>query len=111
MQLYLPLPLRSAAADHIKTFSWQIHGDGQARVLVSDVYNIGTYVTRIIADARTLDQSVIVWEEEVTQSAAHELGERLSGDGNLKAKRIYVSTIILDISSISTYIEGAGLRR
>lgn len=101
MQLYLPLPLRSAAAAPVKQLTWQIHGDGQGRTLVTDVYNIGTYVARIIADPRTLNQSVIVWEEEVTQTAAHELGERLSGEGDeLKAERIYVSNNVLMVPTI-----------
>ena len=92
MQLYLPLPLRSRAPQHIKDMTWKVYGDGGARNLLTNNENIGTYVARILADPRTLNQAVIIWEDEVCQRDAYALGERLSGDGDaLKAKRIVVS--------------------
>ena len=95
MQLYLPLPLRSQAPQPVKEMTWSVYADGAARNLVTHRERIGTYVARILADPRTLNQAVIVWEDEVRQGDAHALGERISGDGEaLKAKRIVVSTII-----------------
>ncbi|KAI1784381.1 NAD(P)-binding protein [Ganoderma leucocontextum] len=89
MQLYLPLPLRSTAPQGLKDMTWKIYGDGTARNLVTSNESIGKYVVRILADPRTLDQAVIVWEDEVSQEDAHALGERVSGEGDaLKAKRI-----------------------
>ncbi|TFK83840.1 NAD-P-binding protein [Polyporus arcularius HHB13444] len=91
-QLFLPLPLRSNAAPHVKAMTWSIHGTGESRNLVTNVHHIGTFVARIIADPRTLNKSVIVWEDEVVQKDAHEIGARVSGDGDaLREKRIYVS--------------------
>ena len=95
MQLYLPLPLRSQPPQPVKEMTWSVYADGAARNLVTHRERIGTYVARILADQRTLNQAVIVWEDEVRQGDAHALGERISGDGDaLKAKRIVVSTPI-----------------
>ena len=62
-------------------------------MLLINLEHIGTWVARIIADPRTLNQAVIAWEDEVTANVAHDIGERVSGDGDaLKAQRFYVST-------------------
>ena len=96
MQFYLPLPLRSKAPQPVKDMTWSVYADGTARNLVTNREHIGTYVARILADPRTLNQAVIVWEDEVRQGDAHALGERVSGDGDaLKAKRIVVSTFVV----------------
>ena len=101
MQLYLPLPLRSAAPPPLKAMSWSFYGAGQAKNLITNLHHIGTWVAKIIADPRTLNKQVIVWEDEVTQKDAHELGVRLSGDGDaLKEKRINVG--LSRFSSICT---------
>ena len=94
MQFYLPIPLSSKAPQVVKEMSWKIYQDGNARNLVTSNENIGKYVARIIADPRTLNQAVIVWEDEVSLEQAHALGEKLSGDGDaLKAMRIVVRSL------------------
>ncbi|KAI0364825.1 NAD-P-binding protein [Pilatotrama ljubarskyi] len=90
MQLALPLPARSKVPG--KEMTYQLHGAGTAKMLVTDLRHIGVYVARIIADPRTLNQTVMVWEDELTELEVHEIGERLSGEADqLQAKRIYVS--------------------
>ncbi|KAI0706022.1 NAD-P-binding protein [Cerioporus squamosus] len=92
MQLFLPYPMRSTVAPQIKEMSWTIYGTGEARNLLTNLHHIGTWVARIIVDPRTLNKAVIVWEDEVQQKDAHEIGERVSGDGDvLREKRIYIS--------------------
>ena len=94
MQLYLPLPLRSQAPQLMKDMGWSMYADGDARSLVTDREHIGTYVARILADPRTVNQAVVIWEDEVRQGDAHALGERVSGEGEaLKEKRIAVSAV------------------
>ncbi|KAI0645185.1 NAD-P-binding protein [Trametes meyenii] len=89
MQISLPLPKRSDM--YMKTKTHQIYGDGRSRFLVTDLHHIGTYVARIVADPRTLNRAVIIWEDELTQLGAHEIGERVSGEGDeMKAQRIHV---------------------
>ncbi|KAI0644860.1 NAD-P-binding protein [Trametes meyenii] len=77
MQLLLPLPERSTVLWKQKTY--EIHHTGTQKVLVTDHRHIGTYVARIIADPRTLNQAVVIWEDEVAQLQAHEIGERRGG--------------------------------
>ena len=92
MQVSLPLPERSAAPLPAKQGSWSIYGTGEAKNLYINLEHIGAWVARIIADPRTLNKQVIVWEEEATQKDLFELGVRFSGDGEaLRAKRINVS--------------------
>ncbi|KAI0800644.1 NAD(P)-binding protein [Fomes fomentarius] len=92
MQFYLPVPLRSKLAESVKKMNYSIAGEGDSRNLLTDRDRIGVYVARIVADPRTLNNSVIVWEDEITRRDALELGERLSGEGDkLKAQRIYVT--------------------
>ncbi|KAI0740568.1 NAD(P)-binding protein [Earliella scabrosa] len=97
MQISLPLPLRSRAAIQFKQHSWKIGGNGETPILLTYLGNIGIWVARIISDPRTLNQAVIVWEDEITANAVHDIGERISGDGEaLKAKRIYLSAAEMD---------------
>ncbi|KAI0706011.1 NAD-P-binding protein [Cerioporus squamosus] len=92
MQFYLPLPLRSAVPPEVKAMTWAIHGTGESKNLLTNLHHIGTWVARIIADPRTLNKYVIIWEDVVKQKDAHEIGARVSGDGDaLRAKRIQVS--------------------
>lgn len=92
MQLYLPLPLRSKAPTEFKAITWRLFGQGEARNLVTNCDHTGTYVARIIADPRTLNHSVIIWDDKISRLEAQETGERVSGEGEaLKARRVYVS--------------------
>ena len=101
MQAYLPVPARSQVPDFLKQLTWTILGDGKAKALVTDRDHIGTFVARIVADPRTLNKAVIVWEDEVSQKDAHEMGEELSGEGDeWKARRVQVSN--------AHHIEGLG---
>ncbi|KAH9889067.1 NAD-P-binding protein [Cubamyces lactineus] len=94
MQLSLPLPERSRSP--LKERLDTVYGDGNDRMLVTNFNRIGTYVARIIADPRTLNHAVMIWEDEPTQMEAREIGERISGEGDaLRAKRIYVSADML----------------
>ncbi|KAI0667029.1 NAD-P-binding protein [Trametes maxima] len=93
MQLSLPLPERSKAVFPGKENAYEVHNEGAQKILVTDHRHIGSFVARIIADPRTLNQAVIVWEDEVTQLEAHEIGERASGEEEvLKTRRIRLST-------------------
>ncbi|KAI0359436.1 NAD-P-binding protein [Trametes cingulata] len=92
MQLALPLPARSKVPPAFKQWTYELHGSGTQKMLLTDHRDIGAYVARIVADPRTLNKAVIVWEDERTEEEIHEIGERFSGEADdLKAKRSYVS--------------------
>ncbi|PCH44151.1 NAD(P)-binding protein, partial [Wolfiporia cocos MD-104 SS10] len=89
-QLYLPLSTTSTA--QLDPRSHQIFGDGNKKNLLTDVEHVGAWVARIVADERTLNQYIIVWEDEKTLLEAQEIGERVSGDGEfIRSKRTKVS--------------------
>ncbi|TBU52270.1 NAD(P)-binding protein [Dichomitus squalens] len=92
MQAYLPLPQRSVVPEHCRANTETIVRRGEAKNLVTDYRRIGIYVGRIIADPRTVNRSVIVWEDEVSQRRAHQLAERYSGEADfIRSRRVFVS--------------------
>ncbi|RPD53606.1 NAD(P)-binding protein [Lentinus tigrinus ALCF2SS1-6] len=97
MQLFLPLPLRSTVGPQVEAMTWRIHGAGENRNLLTDLHNIGTWTAKIIADPRTLNKTVIIWEDEVKEKDAHEIGARVSGDEDrLREKRIQMRVPVQD---------------
>ncbi|KAE8162891.1 NAD(P)-binding protein [Aspergillus tamarii] len=83
--------LPSGRFDHILS---PAHGDmpitldGNVRTALSDLRDVGRYVARIIADPRTLNKRVHVYNEVYTQNKVYELVERLTGE---KLHRKYIS--------------------
>ncbi|TFK84353.1 NAD(P)-binding protein [Polyporus arcularius HHB13444] len=96
MQIYLPIPLRSKAPIEFRASTYRLVGDGKARILLTHNDHIGTFVARIIADPRTLNQAVLIWEDTASQLEAREIGARLSGDGE-KLKELYTNVTAEDI--------------
>ena len=83
-----PAHMNSATADMARN----LIGTGDVPFAVADEFHIGDYVERIIQDERTLNRKVFVWEDEVTELGAHELGERFSGEADaFRAQRVFVS--------------------
>ena len=81
MQTFLPLPPRSKAPQTAAAMSHTAFLPGDARVLLADMNGMGVFVARIVADPRTLNRKVVIWDDERPVSAAHAAGERLSGEG------------------------------
>ncbi|KAF9807907.1 hypothetical protein IEO21_08024 [Rhodonia placenta] len=74
MQLALPFPTSS-----------------DKKNLYTNMEHIGTYVARIIDDDRTLNQYVIIWEDELTLEEVKTIAEKASGEEDvLRAKRVVV---------------------
>ena len=86
MQVFLPLPPRSAAAPGMKTMSHMTVEPCTAPVLLTDLNSIGTFVARIVADPRTLNRRVVVWEDERPMSAAWDVGAEASGEPEVMNK-------------------------
>ncbi|KAH9925890.1 NAD-P-binding protein [Epithele typhae] len=81
MQVYIPLPARSAASPQLKALANIVCGAGDAKLLVTNLHHIGDWVARIVDDPRTLNRSVMVWEDEVTQMEALAIAGSISGEG------------------------------
>ncbi|EMD32157.1 hypothetical protein CERSUDRAFT_109048 [Gelatoporia subvermispora B] len=88
MQLLLPSSTASQAQSTAR--NREIYAKGDKKLLVTNLDHIGDYLVRILKDERTLDQYVIIWEDEVTQKEAWEIAERISGDAALDSLKINV---------------------
>lgn len=72
--------------------SYEIYGTGDKKLLLTDLNNIGKFVARILADERTLNQYVIVWEDELTWLEVKAICEQQSGEEDLlRSKRTTLS--------------------
>ncbi|KAL1671623.1 hypothetical protein EV122DRAFT_226244 [Schizophyllum commune] len=68
------------------SMSRHVIGEGKTRFGVTDLFHIGDYVARVIQDDRTLNQTVFIWEDEITQQQAWELAVKKFGEDILKTK-------------------------
>ncbi|GME48262.1 Isoflavone reductase family protein [Neofusicoccum parvum] len=57
-----------------------VYGDGEAPNLLTDLRDIGRFVARIIDDVRTLNKSVVVWGEVLTENEIFAATEEMSGE-------------------------------
>ncbi|KAF9020775.1 NAD-P-binding protein [Hymenopellis radicata] len=55
-------------------------GDRQQKTLYIDVNSIGTFVARILADPRTLNQTVIAYDGEANLDEVYPVANRISGE-------------------------------
>lgn len=73
-------------------------GDGSALSCLTHIDDIGRYVAKIIADPRTLNKAVFVYNEAWTQQQIFDKVEELSGE---KLERNYVRQILTLEDSLS----------
>jgi nucleoside-diphosphate-sugar epimerase len=66
--------------------------DGNVPSALADIRDVGRYVARVIADPRTLNKRVHVYNEVLTRNQVYDLVEKLSGE---KLERKYVCLPIL----------------
>ena len=96
--MFLPLPSRSAAVPAAKHMSHTAVQPDSALVLLTDLNAIGTFVARIVADPRTVNRAVIVWEDERPMRAGREIGEVASGEPEaMKTSKITASRPFYEI--------------
>ncbi|KAF8920525.1 hypothetical protein CPB85DRAFT_1556573 [Mucidula mucida] len=55
-------------------------GDRQQRVLYTELHSIGTFVARILADPRTLNQTVIAYDGEANLDDIYTVASKISGE-------------------------------
>ena len=69
-------------------FSHTVFGSGDVPFAVTDLLHIGDCVTRVIQDERTLNQTVFIWEDEITLTKVWEVAEAKLGDAILQKKKV-----------------------
>lgn len=79
MQLVFTHPANSPTDTWVAKMSRERHGDGNVKTAVTSFDDIGHFVSRIIADPRTINQYVFCWSEEVSLNEVYPVFERLSG--------------------------------
>jgi len=90
--MQLVVPAGSNSPTMLGPWGDEIYGPGDKKMLLTDLEHIGQYVAMIIADERTLNQYVIVWEEEMTLPEAKAISEEQSGEAEaIRARRTSVS--------------------
>lgn len=74
--------LPSGRADYASVFvpNTTIHAGGNAPTLLTDLRDIGPFVARIIADPRTLNQSVFTWSDLMSENEIFAMMEEMSGE-------------------------------
>ncbi|KAI5894502.1 NAD(P)-binding protein [Schizophyllum commune H4-8] len=84
MQFAVIYPVHYTGID--SSMSRHVIGEGKTRFAVTDLFHIGDYVAHVIRDDRTLNQTVFIWEDEITQQQAWELAVKKLGEDILKTK-------------------------
>lgn len=87
-QLSVPLVPSGKLDNVVSAPILSIGGTGDTQIAFTDNRDIGKYVARIIADPRTLNRQVFVYNEVSTQEAIWSEVERLTGES---IPRKYVS--------------------
>ncbi|KAL1672885.1 hypothetical protein EV122DRAFT_223816 [Schizophyllum commune] len=73
LQALLPYPPKYAGQSGIVKMSHTFHEPGEVPTAGTDINNIGDWVALILADPRTLNQTVFVWESQATQKELYKL--------------------------------------
>lgn len=78
-QLVTPFPA-SRVNDPTAQVTYVVYGSGDVATATTNYFNVGDHVARIIQDDRTINQTVFVWEAEVTKNQVWEIAKRKCDD-------------------------------
>ncbi len=77
LQAILPYP-HATPENFIVTKTYV--GDRQQKILYTELNSIGTFVARILADSRTLNQTVITSDGEANVNDIYQVASKISGE-------------------------------
>jgi hypothetical protein len=101
----ISVPHRSGATDAYAPLLRSFYGDGEIRSAVTNRRHIGDFVSRIIADPRTLNQHVFAYEVEVNQKEIYEICGRISGEDFHKVKETAsIPHLLLDMCDFDLHM-------
>ncbi|KAF9023035.1 NAD(P)-binding protein [Hymenopellis radicata] len=82
-------------------------GDRQQKTLYIDINSIGTFVARILADPRTLNQTVMAYDGEANLDEVYPVANRITGEDFFDFTRVWivVSPSMIPVMLIATYEE------
>ncbi|KAF2027043.1 NAD(P)-binding protein [Setomelanomma holmii] len=70
-----------------------VYGDGTAKILLTDLRDIGRFVARVVRDPRTLDKKVFTWSDELSQLECFSIVEKLTGE-TIERTQVPLSDIV-----------------
>ncbi|KAL0062235.1 hypothetical protein AAF712_010917 [Marasmius tenuissimus] len=76
----LPLPHSVDGGPAWNFFQKQFHGSGKVKAAWTALERVGDFVARIISDPRTLNQTVLTWDGEVTYDEMYSVASKLTGE-------------------------------
>ncbi|TRM70054.1 hypothetical protein BD626DRAFT_476153 [Schizophyllum amplum] len=85
MQTVVPWP--AELSGFVADLTRDVVGTGDVPLAITDLLHIGDHVARIIQDDRTLNQTVLIWEDEKTQNQAWAIAERKFGSEFVQQKK------------------------
>ncbi|TRM70583.1 hypothetical protein BD626DRAFT_544855 [Schizophyllum amplum] len=85
MQTVLPWPAQLTG--FLADITRQVVGTGDMPLALTDLAHIGDYVARIIKDDRTLNKTILIWEDEKTQNQGWAHAERKLGSDFVQQKK------------------------
>lgn len=94
MDLILPHPTSAPAESFLAQRSRIAGGTGDVKVAFTARDDIARFVVRIIADPRTLNQTVFCYGDEVTLNEVYDAANKVSGE-DLKSTITFVSIYML----------------
>jgi NmrA-like family len=102
----ISVPHRSSTTDPYASLLRGFYGDGEIKSAVTNRRHIGDFVSRIIADPRTLNQYVFAYDDEVSQKEIYEICGRIAGEDFHKVKETAsISHLLLDMCDFDlTYV-------
>ncbi|KAL1744115.1 hypothetical protein HDZ31DRAFT_82922 [Schizophyllum fasciatum] len=90
-QALLPYPAHFVKGG-LDTFTRRFHAPGKVPTAGTDLNNIGNWVALILADARTLNKTVFVWEDHATQEQLFKIARAKCGDTDSLNKLVTETT-------------------
>jgi NmrA-like family len=106
MQISVPT---SSADNRLAEYTRGFYGTGDVKSVVINKHHIGDYVARIIADDRTLNQYVLVNEDEATLNEIWDIAEKAYGKSlDRESSRVVRTAILHDPSAEDSLIAVRG---
>lgn len=87
--MQLAVPASSTTPSLLGPLIDEYYSEDDQPMLLTDIDRIGPYVARIVGDARTVNQYVIIWEDELSLRESREIAEAASGEApTIRARRV-----------------------
>jgi len=80
------VPYRGAVKGPIPELVREFYGDGEKKIAMTNKENMGLFVAQIIADPRTLNQYVFMYDDVRTTNEIYEVASRIAGEDFHKIK-------------------------